>query len=1421
MSYIYVNFYKTHGIRQSSHLVTPRLFKDSDFEFPINSLTHFIAYDEDTIGPDDSIVYYRKHDGPITIDHVDTLRSLLGQPKKAHMLDMSRIKRYQSNHKFFKYIKAPWLNVKVVKQLVVMNYAYLNELYRYTVQPISTYYRETNIQKTVIDYAKQIADESPRHQFIFIDVPDILPSMMTLNMFMNKTTPQIVKLLDTPSKLWLLEFWKWFEDNPSIPSVFSKLSRQQLAKLNIVFTYKGHWALLNMGILKGYFMSEKDNKTVDDTGIYFQPKQMQKNFLRMMMYIQSSGVVASVDAPIETTGPEESTDTELTEVPRVPVGQPQTPVETPPEETLNVDQDEDLKLLETIEKKTLMSKGVDAEGEEVETSSIDISSPTTPDEQQSLHDEIHADGSDTDVLKQQIDQYAEYGLMSASDYKSYVKQADSFNNAPNPYKVGKDSIQDFINIKEEDLKINPEDTKLKDSMLVHDKSMCGSTIKALDTRYINDIFKKNVVSMVSAVQRTGVVIQDYTIDDVNSIVGDYEIHTVKLKPIDGAASIARFRLPKLTEEGDFYASGIKYRMRKQRTDKPIRKIKPHVVALSSYYGKVFVQRSEKKTYDNFYWIQNQLLGIAYSGLESHITKVAPANVFDNYFKAPRVYSGMAHYFRSFMVDNNYFIFDHLEREKLYTPEALKKVEGSHRVVVGMQTVKENVRYPIVVDYDDQFYVVAPEADIHLGSIYTILDLNQAKAPIDYIELMVLGKGIPAGVVLGYLMGLSKVCKLLNATPRIVEGKTRATTQPHEWVLSFKDKKLIFSRKNALATLVLGGLASYKNELKNYNYENFDHPNVYLNILMSSKLNARYIRELDLLNDLFVDPITKQILIDMKEPTTFKGLVVRASELLILDQHPDSQDMSQMRIRGCERMAGAIYREMVRSIKDYKNRNIRGKSKIDLNPFAVWSNITRDPSVGIPQDINPLAYLRETESVTYGGEGGRDKGAMVKTSRAYHPSDRGVISEATSDSSDVGFNTYLTANPKITSVYGVIDPGYDPVKDGFTSMVSTPFLLSPGASTDSASRANMISIQQMHTVFCDGYHPPSVRTGYESIVAQRTGGMFSQQAKMDGKVIKKTDNTILVEYSDGSQVGYAIGRQYGHAEGSIYPQDVTTSLKEGSSVKKGDIITYNSLYFQPDPLSPQSVTWKSSLDVKVAFYESTQTLEDSCSISQKLSQKFKTRTTKVKSYVVKFTQGIKQLMKPGTQLKPTDILFIIEDEVTNEAGLFDEDTLKTLKKFSNFAPKSKVYGVLDKIEVFYHGNKDDMSPDLRKIADQSDKQLSDLYKGLGRKPITGSVNDEYRVEGNPLVLDTAEIKLYITVENTAGVGDKLVFANQLKSVIGEVMQNDMATDKGEPIDAVFGYRSAAARTVNSPLIIGTTSTLLKVIAQRAVSLYKGS
>lgn len=333
-------------------------------------------------------------------------------------------------------------------------------------------------------------------------------------------------------------------------------------------------------------------------------------------------------------------------------------------------------------------------------------------------------------------------------------------------------------------------------------------------------------------------------------------------------------------------------------------------------------------------------------------------------------------------------------------------------------------------------------------------------------------------------------------------------------------------------------------------------------------------------------------------------------------------------------------------------------------------------------------------------------------------------------------------------------------------------------------------------------------------------MFAYAAEENGVVVSLDDKGIIVLYASGIKRGVELGRRFGNAEGSVYPHDIITNLKLNSKFVKGDIIAYNSGVFEQDILNPKNVVWKSSLLTMTAMLETVHEHEDSCTISKDLGNRLTTKTTKVRSIVVTFDQSITNLVKVGTELLPSDYLCIIQDAVTENSGMLDEDTIYALTKFSKNAPKAKYRSIVDRIEVLYHGDKDDMSKSLRSLANQSDVELKSRAKSVGGVEHTGEVNSDYRVAGNPLALDTAEIKIYLTLSTNSGVADKLTFSGQLKSTISNVMTHSLTTENGVPVDATFGCNSLLARIVESGFIIGTTNTLLLEVGKQALAIYKG-
>jgi hypothetical protein len=1402
------------------------------FFFPKNSIHHFVPLDGVAKSPASDEFLYRNIDKKIFVNHVTDLSDKKGEPRKSVIPVLPLIRDFHVKNKRFRQLEDP-LALDSETSLIVINYGFASLNYRYVKNLYAEYFKWWNLEKTLWTKVASIAQKSNRQQFIFSELPKTLPSIPSLNIYSKLFDQGFVKKFNTHESLFLLELWKWLSADNRELSVIGNISNDNLKKINIVFQESGRFVVLNLGELntwrKETDIPKEDRKFKEDAVV------LQKKFLRLIMVLMENRTVIDADS-IEN---EINSD--------VPVSEDETIVDTEENKIIKDEIVEDLRidktsinlddkqviedpesklsklknLLDNLDSDLNTLEQLEAEREKNLTESIksDTGSEVAISHKNKAieFDYFNKEKTPEDRIKDLCDDLAEDGLMTASEYRRALNAATNYKSIPSPYDETK-SLYEFSKIDPESIKIK-ESKQTVDRNTVLDKTMLSSSLLEFDERYIKEILPKDVVGMVTSIQNAGIIISRYEIEPIEDILGKFEIHTVRVSPIQGQPSTLRFKIPAVNDDGTYISNGIKYRLRKQRGDLPIRKISPERVSLTSYYGKTFVTRSDKKVNDYGSWLRAQVMSIAIDQNDNRITNLIPADVFDNTIDTPRVYSTIAMSFRSFTSNGFDFIFDYHGREKAFGSEVLELYE-QHGKQTGNLVIAENViGENIILDSNGAIYKGVEGTLQPIGSLESFLNIDTADTPTDFAQLKVYGKSIPLVLVLGYMYGLENLINVLKADVRRVNAGQRQNLQEHEYAVSFSDETLIFSKDDTLATMIFAGFKEYARFIKNYSVYTFDKPNVYNNVLESNGIGNRYLREIDLMDKLFIDPITKEILVEMNEPTTFRGLIIRGAQLLLKDSHPDSLDMQFMRIKGYERFAGAVYSEMINSIREHNSRSGKTNAQIELNPYAVWKRITMDPSLNLVSDINPIENLKQIEAVTYSGIGGRVGRSMTKSSRAYHPNDMGVISESTSDSSDVAINTFTSADPQFVSLRGRAKK-FDFNEPNPTSLLSTSALISVGSDSDDPKRVNFVGIQHSHGIACDGYRQSAVRTGYEQILAQRTSDLFAYAARKDGKVISKKDSAILIEYEDGTQKGIELGRRYGSAAGLTIAHDVVSKLNPGSSFKKGDIIAYNTGFFEKDILNPDNVIWKMGVMAKTVLWEASETHEDASSISQRLANRLATNITKVKQVVVKFDQEVKNILKPGTPVEHRTILCTIEDPITSNAGLFDESTLSTLRLFSNQTPLAKTKGVLEKIEVYYNGEKEDMSPSLRALADASDRSFSSKMRALNKVSTSGQVNEGFRIDGDPLQLDHLVIKFYLTNSIGAGVGDKGVFANQMKTVFSKVMDYEMRTEDGEEIDAVFGQKSIDDRIVLSALTIGTTNTLLDVIAKKAVAVYNG-
>jgi hypothetical protein len=1010
----YEAFYREFGVRSKAHVTSPKSALLSKLELPKESVLHHIPNDDLDIGPSMSDPVVAEYGGRMVIKHHFDLIDPKPIPRNNTSMSPSNMEK-EYKRRFKKIRLSPDIDrsLRDEKTLAIHNYAGFTQTTLYPVSTFTNYHKWNNAISSSIKTIPSTMKNNIRQHYVIVNVPESIPTIKMLHKSQGSYTDihlKLIKIFSKPEYLLLSKIWAVFGEG-SQASLFKDYTTHQLERLNLIFVDGSNWSVLNLG--KFLELVNRDYDKEDTNSPESIPEGSR--IIQVKFYDYLMNLVNLRTGGIKVIHEDDDDKSEVKE----------------PNE------------ITTKEMEVIYDSGEGTEDEfenELENwnnaagdkNDVEIEVPT-----------FKAVPS-LNLLKDTIDKKAEDGKISAAEYKRYERLIDTSKNIPNPY--GSGTIDDFRKISTEDLSIEDIERQLPKTAGVIDASLTQSTIQLMDAKYIDKVLTKDIANAAMAIQSAGVVVTEYNVERVKNAMNDFSIVRMKLNPVDGASSTVSFRIPTVQPDGTFLANNVKMRYRKQRVDIPIRKVSTNSVALTSYYAKVFVDRSEMKVVNYGKWISSQLRLMFNNDEDDRVSKLIYGDNFFHDVELPRIYTILAQSFGLIKTkDGINLFFNYEDRLEKLDSKILKVIEKDDMVFCGFIKSK-----PIVVDKLNVFYVVDGKSLEVLGTIEDILKITTTNIPTDIAEFRLFSKNVPVGIVLGYKFGLTNLMNVLGVTPRRVTVGTKVELTAAEYAIKFNDETLIFQRSDQKAQLILAGLNRYHKDIKRYSVDDFDNPDVFVNVMDDNGIKIGFVRELSLAFNMFVDPITLDILKEIKEPETLDGLIIRSCEMLLSDSHPKETSMEHMRIRGYERFAGAAYSELVRSVRKFKSRGVAGAAKIEMNPEAVWQAIAMDTSKSQVEELNPIENIRETELMTYMGTGGRSAQSMVKRTRVFLDSDVGIVSEGSTDSGTVGVNNLLSPNANFKNLRGVGD--IKALKDiENSSLLSTAALLSPAANKDDPKR----------------------------------------------------------------------------------------------------------------------------------------------------------------------------------------------------------------------------------------------------------------------------------------------------------------------------------------------------------------------------------
>ena len=1003
----YKEYYLKYGNRKIADLLDPKVIMDTDIEYPLDTMLFWSKISDVINGPsyDYGVLTNIKYPLVVTPTEYDT--NTLGKfTKRGNINPTKVIADLKKKAKGFKYYRPNTTNINLTsKKVLIFNYSPINVFYKYVQHPFNAYYKWWNAYSTMVNNLSSDKTGMGKNKFLFIDVPNILPDRIIIDKYVPNLTRQGLDKFITNRHFNILDLWRYLTPDYKEKSALSKIPVNDLKYITIVFTLNNKVTLVNLELL---------SSIVSEYGIKGKLSKYKAKTVRKVVYILLTKFIEKSTIPIDKLIDYHND-----------------------EDSDNIDDDT------SVDDNTL-DKTIDEDTSVPDVTVTDIVDSTDIDIAADEVDDVEADAKKP--LNKKIATLADKKILSKNKAKQLTDTYDNNKNIKvNIPGKGKVEVKELLEYKKDDFVLTKEDGKLPDVPYTDDKDVKVDTIGAYDKKYITKVLDKDIFNTLYSVQNNNFIVKNIEVTSNKSIMGETLNYDIELLGLDGKPHKFNVILPKINEDGTFTVSSNRYTMRKQKTDLVIRKIDYNKVALTTYYGKLFITKATFKKDDAGFWLKKQMIK-KYNEDDKLTNLVIISNIIPD-VKLPTDYTLFSRYIKSFDYEGFSYFFNYEDRLKAFKLDAkdAAKIETKGKVIIA----KKANSY-ILVDSNNKYYIYKDGTYKDYNNLYTILDIDKSKQPIEYSNIKIYKENIPLIILLSYYIKLDKVLAKLHTKYTKHKSNERIALEDNQFAIRFKDYKLIVERDYGVSDLLLGGLVSIKNAIKNINLEVFNNPKLFSVVYNELKLPIVYANEIKLLISMYIDPMSKTLLEEIHEPTDFVNLLFRANELLKDDSYKNPNDITNMVIKGYERMAGMLYSELVKSMKAHENKSVFGNSKLNVNPYSIINRINEDSTTVLVDDINPIAELKQSEDVTMIGAFGRGKVSMNRDTRIMHPSEIGIISEATKDSSDVGITAIMTANPNIESVRGIVR-SYDNKIDNKSKTLSTTALLMPASNKDDVKR----------------------------------------------------------------------------------------------------------------------------------------------------------------------------------------------------------------------------------------------------------------------------------------------------------------------------------------------------------------------------------
>jgi hypothetical protein len=929
-----------------------------------------------------------------------------------------------------------------------------------------------------------------------------------------------------------------------------------------------------------------------------------------------------------------------------------------------------------------------------------------------------------------------------------------------------------------------------------------SSLSSMDAQYNEKQSMKDLTSIMTGFSESTyfpMAVEDMNIEDTSDDLTQKKTVFIKYRTDEGKLLSFSLDIPKIIDKRYFYVNNSKKLLIKQLLRLPIVKTKEDRVEITTNYNKLTIERTGGKiSRKNAYLLK--ILGEAKANKNVEIvygSNLVTNSNYENDFEYEEL-SGNVSYIRSVKYD---VIFNREEiQQEISAMDLPDDYFANKKTPIGINKITEGIIY---IDGNDNNSIIEAMVDgdkIITNKLsddffnfiyYTVLGMPEtSKLPTIgkayvYSRIKIFGVAYPLFPILGLMNGITDILKRYKVDYIVSDKKQSGLLETHVEI-KFKDKYFYY-RDIVKNTMLLNMI--YMMDTKEYDFSDFDKDTPYMDFFIDKMDQPIYVKNTFRVNlSVMLDPITKDVLKDLRLPTDIIDLLLLSNTMLTDNSYRPQNDIRNYRIRGNEVVFAIMYQLIADAYVNYQNAKLNGRtvSNLDLPRDALIKRLMSERNIQEHSTLNPVLEMENIAAISAKGFRGINlDDAYTLEMRSYDHSMVGFIAGNATPHGNAGVVRALTYNPKVSSVRGYIPADIEKNKLDASNLLSPTEMLSSFTSTQADPTRQAMQIgQTKHTMPVMKAHKQLIGSGVNKTMAYMISDDFVFKAKKDGKVekIDEENKIVILLYNDETKDAIDISdKLVKNSNSGFYIKNrLVLAYTEGEKFKKGDGIAYNPSFFSG---KGNNIDYQPGTLAKIAIAAGDFAYEDSTMISNSLSEKAASYVTMLKQVslgpntIVYKMANVDQNVKTGETLMEFSASF--EDPSTTEfiSKLSQSIGQEDVDFISSENVKSKYSGQIVDIKIYYNRPIEELHESLQKLVRKYKGKIEKRKKALsGIKTESVSIPPLEQQKSNKVgtqEYDGVIIEFYVQYYDEMSEGDKLTYSTALKGVISKRLSDDEA------------------------------------------------